>query len=191
MKLILASGSARRRDIMELMGYDFEVVVSNTDEDIALCSAGKYVEALAQAKAEAVFAGHGDACVVGCDTVVCLNDEIIGKPRDAADAFRILSSLSGQAHTVYTGLCVLTTHSRQVVHDRTDVVFRSLCSEEIESYIKTGEPFDKAGAYGIQGPGCFLVDRIDGNYFNVIGLPAPKLYEALAKEGILPRFMRA
>lgn len=191
MKLILASGSARRRDIMELMGYDFTVETSHASEDIPLCAAGQYVEALAAVKAGAVFEKHRSDCVVGCDTVVFADDGIIGKPRDREDAFRILSLLSGRTHTVFTGVCVLAPGSKQVFHDETEVLFRPLCAREIENYIDTGEPFDKAGAYGIQGPGCFLVDRLDGNYFNVIGLPAPKLYEALSRVGILPRFMRA
>ena len=127
--------------------------------------------------------------MVGADTIVWLDGEIIGKPRDEGDAYRILRSLSGRTHTVYTGLAVLAPGSRQILHDTTQVTFRSLEDEEIWAYIRSGEPMDKAGAYGVQGLAAILVERINGCYFTVIGLPVPKLYLALRQLGIRPKGM--
>lgn len=190
MKLILASGSARRRELLELMGYDFEVRITNADENINLCAPGEYVEKLALRKARDVFSAQPDACVVGCDTIVWLDGEIIGKPTNAEDAFCILKKLSGRQHTVYTGIAVLAGNSMQVLHDETQVKFTRLSDEELRAYISTGDPLDKAGAYGIQGPGSILVERVDGCYFTVMGLPNPLLYAALRSVGVLPRWMR-
>lgn len=190
MKLILASGSARRRELLELMEYDFEVVPANADEDIAPCEPGEYVEKLALTKAREIHANHPDACIVGCDTIVWLDGEIIGKPADAQDALRILKKLSGKRHTVFTGVAVLAGDVMNVFYDKTDVTFCSLSDEELRGYLSTGEPLDKAGAYGIQGPGSFLVERVEGCYFTVMGLPNPMLYQALRHVGVLPRWMR-
>lgn len=189
MELILASQSPRRRELFELIGLSFTALVSPADENIPLTDPGSYVEALALRKAEAVFANHPAACVVGADTIVWLDGEIIGKPRDEGDAYRILRALSGRTHTVYTGLAVLAPGSRQILHDTTQVTFRSLDDEEIWAYIRSGEPMDKAGAYGVQGLAAILVERIEGCYFTVIGLPVPKLYLALRQLGIRPKGM--
>ncbi len=189
MDLILASKSPRRRELFELIGLPFTPVVSPADEDIPFTDPGTYVERLALRKAEPVFAQHPQACVVGADTIVWLDDTIIGKPRDAQDADRILHALSGRTHTVYTGLAVLAPGSRQILHDTTRVTFRKLEDWEIRAYIHTGEPLDKAGAYGIQGLGAILVERVEGCYFTVIGLPIPRLYQALLKLGIRPKGM--
>ena len=192
MELILASQSPRRRELFELIGLSFTALVSPADENIPLTDPGSYVEALALRKAEAVFASHPAACVVGADTIVWLDGEIIGKPRDEGDAYRILRSLSGRTHTVYTGLAVLAPGSRQILHDTTQVTFRSLEDDEIWAYIRSGEPMDKAGAYGVQGvrsTTAILVERINGCYFTVIGLPVPKLYLALRQLGIRPKGM--
>ena len=190
MKLILASGSARRRELMELMGYDFEVIPANANEDIPPAAPDVFVQRLALEKARAIHAAHPGACVVGCDTIVWLDGEIIGKPADEADALRILRKLSGRAHTVYTGAAVLCGDREEVFCDETRVRFNPLSNEEILAYIATGEPMDKAGAYGIQGPGSILVERVEGCYFTVMGLPNPKLYRALRAAGISPRWMR-
>ncbi|HWQ58422.1 MAG TPA: Maf family protein [Clostridia bacterium] len=190
MRLILASGSARRRELLELMGYDFTTCVTGADEDIPLCAPGEYVEKLALLKAREVFAKNPDACVVGCDTIVCLEGEIIGKPRDEEDAFRILKRLAGRAHVVYTGVAVLAGEREIVFSDETKVIFNRLSDAELRAYITTGEPLDKAGAYGIQGPGSFLVERVEGCYFTVMGLPNPHVYKALREVGVLPRWMR-
>ena len=186
MELILASASPRRREMLELMGYAFTVVPSMADEHIPPCPPKDYVEALALAKACEVAARRPDCCVVGSDTIVYLDGSILGKPADEDDAFRILSLLSGRTHTVYTGVAVLSQGRRTVFHDRTDVTFHPLSPEEIRAYIRTGEPMDKAGAYGIQGPGSALVERVEGCYFTVIGMPNPRLYRALMEHGVLP-----
>ncbi|MBE5784609.1 MAG: septum formation inhibitor Maf [Clostridiales bacterium] len=190
MRLILASQSPRRREMLALMDYEYEVIVSDANEDVPLCAPAEFVEKLAEKKAEAVFSTHRDCCVIGADTIVYLDGNIIGKPKDKADAFHILSRLSSRTHTVYTGVAILTEGRRQLFHDKTDVTFASLSPEEIHAYISTKEPLDKAGAYGIQGPGSLLVERVNGSYFNVIGMPNQKLYRALREFGIYPRWMQ-
>ncbi len=189
MNLILASQSPRRRELFELIGLPFTPLISQADEDIPLEEPGAYVEKLALRKAEAVFAEHPQACVVGADTIVWLDGAIIGKPDGEADAYRILRTLSGRTHRVYTGLAVLTPDSQEVLHDITYVTFAPLSDEEIWAYIKTGDPLDKAGAYGVQGKAAIFVEKVEGCYFTVIGLPIPKLYRALAKVGIRPEGM--
>ena len=189
MRLILASQSPRRREMLSLMGYDYEIIVSDADEHVPPCAPDEFVEKLALRKADAVFASHRDCCVVGADTVVYLDGQIIGKPEDEADAFRILRMLSGRTHTVYTGVAVLTDTQRIVFHDAAEVTFSPLSDEELRAYISTGEPLDKAGAYGIQGPGSLLVERLEGCYFTVIGMPNPKLYRTLRSVGVLPKWM--
>ncbi len=190
-KLILASGSPRRREMMELVGYDYEIVVSDADENVPECEPARYVEQLARRKAQAVFEKHPDCCVVGADTIVLIDGTIIGKPKDRNDAYRILRTLSGRMHTVYTGVAVLSPTGEQMFSDTTDVTFMPLADSEIWRYIDSGEPMDKAGAYGIQGLGAVLVRRVDGCYFTVIGMPLPRLYQALKLCGILPRAMSA
>ena len=193
MRLILASGSARRRELMELAGYDFTVHVSDADESSDTLDPAHLVCELALKKACAVQQEINEPCVVvGADTVVVLDGRIIGKPKNREDAFSILKSLSGRTHTVYTGLCVLRGADEPFTYsDTTYVTFSELSDEEIYSYIETGEPMDKAGAYGVQGVGCVYVARVEGCYFTVIGLPMPTLYQALKEKGILPTKQRA
>lgn len=207
MKLILASGSQRRRELLDMCGYDFEIEVSLADEHIAETDPEAFVSRLAQAKAEEVFerlsgrsgaeenqaegeASGEDIAVLGSDTIVYHNGHIIGKPADEKDAFRILSELSGRTHEVYTGVAVITKRLRQVECSVTRVTFEKLSREEIEKYIASGEPMDKAGAYGIQGPFGMFVEKVEGNYFTVIGLPLPTAYRMLARAGVLPRDFR-
>lgn len=190
MKLILASSSQRRREIMELMGYEYDVMPSKADENIPLCETGEYVRQLAKKKAEWVFAEHRSCCVIGSDTVVELDGSIIGKPRDEADAARILRALSGREHTVYTGTAVFAPGFSETDVDITRVTFAELTDAEIAAYIATGEPMDKAGAYGIQGPAAPFISRIDGCYFTVMGLAAPKLYDMLRRAGVRPRWQK-
>jgi septum formation protein len=190
MDLILASASPRRREMLELMGYDFSVKPSRAEENIEICEPGEYVSRLAKIKASAVARDNPGCCVLGSDTIVYLDGEILGKPHDEEDAFRILSKLSGRTHTVYTGVAVIREGKETVFYDRADVTFKKLEEAEIRDYIATGEPMDKAGAYGIQGPATVLVEKIDGCYFTVIGLPSPHVYEALKEMGILPRWRR-
>lgn len=191
MELILASKSPRRQELFALVGLRHTVIVSDVEENApAGLAPDQLVEYLAKIKAEAVFAHHRDACVVGADTVVHIDGEIIGKPKNEEDAKRILRKLSGRSHTVYSGLAVLTRACTLVAHEATKVTFASITQEEIDWYVSTGEPLDKAGAYGIQGPGGIFVDRVEGNYFNVIGLPLPPLYRMLKKAGVWEEAIR-
>lgn len=188
MELILASASPRRREMLTLMGYDFTVKPSRAEENIVHCAPGEYVSRLARIKAAAVAEEFPGCCVLGSDTIVYLDGEILGKPRDEEDAFRILSTLSGRTHTVFTGVAIMAGDKEIVFYDKAEVTFKTLEPDEIRDYIATGEPMDKAGAYGIQGPATVLVEKIDGCYFTVIGLPNPKVYDALKGMGILPKW---
>ena len=186
-KLILASGSPRRRELLTLAGYDFEVIVSDADEHVGATDPARFVELASLKKAEAVFASHADRTVIGSDTVVAIDGRIIGKPRDEADAYDTLFTLSGRTHIVYTGVTVLAPGRFVTFHDATSVTFAKLSEAEIRRYIATGEPLDKAGAYGIQGPASVFVDHIEGCYFTIIGMPLPKLYRTLKEFGIYPQ----
>lgn len=180
-KIILASGSPRRRELMESAGFDFTVMTSNAQEsyDPALPPI-KVAPFLARLKAQAVadeLEGRSlqDVLVVGADTIVALDGTIYGKPHGAEDAARMLHALSGKTHQVVTGVCVIDGSGAQSFAETTDVAFRTLSDEEIEAYVAGGEPMDKAGAYGIQGEGGKLVDHIDGDFDNVVGLPIKRL----------------
>lgn len=188
MELILASASPRRREMLTLMGYDFTVKPSQAEENISHCAPGEYVSRLARVKAAAVAEENPGCCVLGSDTIVYLDSEILGKPRDEEDAFHILSTLSGRTHTVFTGVAIIAGDKETIFYDKAEVTFKTLEPDEIRDYIATGEPMDKAGAYGIQGPATVLVEKIDGCYFTVIGLPNPKVYDALKAMGILPKW---
>lgn len=188
MELILASASPRRREMLTLMGYDFTVKPSQAEENISHCAPGEYVSRLARVKAAAVAEENPGCCVLGSDTIVYLDGEILGKPRDEEDAFHILSTLSGRTHTVFTGVAIIVGDKETIFYDKAEVTFKTLEPDEIRDYIATGEPMDKAGAYGIQGPATVLVEKIDGCYFTVIGLPNPKVYDALKAMGILPKW---
>lgn len=187
-KIILASASPRRREILESMHLKFEVMVSGTDESKIENSldTGIYVQELALLKAGAVCKQipSRDALIIAADTVVSIDGKILGKPRDKEEAFSMLSSLSGRCHSVFTGLCVMRAKDAFSVCKsvETKVYFKKLTDEKIKAYVNTGEPMDKAGAYGIQGLGALLTEKIDGDYFNVVGLPASKLAEILEDE---------
>ncbi len=188
MHIILASASPRRRELLERMGIEeFDIVVSDADEtmDEAL-SPAEQVERLSQLKAASVAAELDDpsAIIIAADTVVALDGIILGKPADEEDAFRMLSALSGVRHHVYTGVTVMQGDRILTRHESTSVDFRSLEPEEVELYIATGECMDKAGAYGIQGYGCLLVEGINGDYYNVMGLPIVCLAQMLKEFGV-------
>ena len=224
MKLVLASGSQRRRELLTMCGYDYEIIVSNADETIDENDPESFVRALSFRKAKEVFdrlfeAGRRDFAVIGSDTVVAFQKEggtkpvIIGKPKDAEDAARILSMLSGKTHRVFTGVSVIADIPDENVAAQcsirekaeiqtecsiqekaeiqtecsiTEVTFETLSPDEITDYVNSGDPLDKAGSYGIQGPFGMFVREIRGNYFTVIGMPIPVLYKMLKKIGILP-----
>lgn len=182
MKLILASGSPRRAEILTQGGFAFEKRVSEADERLPDgISPAAAVEYLAKQKGTAVQRNAGEV-ILSADTVVALDGEILGKPADRAEALRMLSALSGRTHSVFTGV-YLTDGTRQMLfHEKTDVTFFPLCEAEIQDYIDSGEPMDKAGAYGIQGRGALFVEKISGDYLNVVGLPLAKTAKYL-KEG--------
>lgn len=183
-RLILASSSPRRREILKLIQLPFEVITSDADESIDEdLPPEQLVTTLALRKAEAVAKVNRDAYVIGADTIVYNQNEILGKPKTTAEAKDMLRSLSGQTHAVYTGACILHQDQQEVFYEKTDVTFWKLTEEEIDHYIRTGEPFDKAGGYGIQGFGATLVKKIEGDYFSVVGLPIAKLYRTLKQIG--------
>ena len=248
MKLVLASGSQRRRELLTMCGYDYEIIVSNADEMIDENDPESFVRALSFRKAKDVFdrlfaAGRRDFAVIGSDTVVAFQKDgetkpvIIGKPKDAKDAVRILSMLSGKTHRVFTGVSVIADipdenaaaqcsirekaeiqtecsirekaeiQTECSIREKaeiqtecsiqgkaeiqtecsiTEVTFETLSPDEIADYVNSGDPLDKAGSYGIQGPFGMFVREIRGNYFTVIGMPIPVLYKMLKKIGILP-----
>ena len=180
-ELILASGSPRRKELLETAGLDFKVIVADVDEKIPDgATPREAVKALALQKAQAVAKDYEQSIVIGADTVVVCDGEILGKPKDEDDAFNMLRSLSGCTHTVCTGVALINGTEIRNFCEVTEVEFYNLSDEEIKVYIKTGEPMDKAGAYGIQGKGCVLVKQIVGDYFNVVGLPVSKVYRELS-----------
>lgn len=183
--LVLASQSPRRKEIMELVGLEFQCVPSRYEEDMSLSlSPEELTEALAKAKAEEVLARRGEDVVIGSDTVVAVGNEILGKPKDSADAARMLRSLSGKTHRVVTGVAICSKAGSEVFSVSTDVEFYPLTEEQIAWYVSTNEPNDKAGAYAIQGKGTLLVKGIRGDYYNVVGLPIAELARRLKKYNI-------
>ncbi len=178
--LILASASARRVQLLRLLGLEFEVVPSNVDEDNGVAGDPvAHVRALALAKARDVAARVQRGIVVGADTVVVLGGRILGKPTNAQEARAMLALLSGKTHEVYTGFALVEKPGERmrVEHELTKVHFRQLRQEEIDAYVATGSPLDKAGAYGIQDMSAVFVDRIEGCFYNVVGLPLAKFYQ--------------
>ncbi len=187
MNIILASQSPRRKELLGRMGIrDFETISPNVDESVFHgLPPEELVRRLSAEKAAAVAGRAGeDAIVIAADTVVALEGAVLGKPADELDAFKMLSALSGVRHQVYTGVTVCRGGEKQTAHEVTDVTFRELSEEEIEHYIATGEPMDKAGAYGIQGYGALLIQGISGDYYNVMGLPVCRLSGMLARFGV-------
>lgn len=170
-KIILASKSPRRKEILKNAGYDIEIRVQDADETLPDgISPEKAVEMLAEIKASAVNRESGET-VIGADTVVSVDGEILGKPKDENDAFLMLKKLSGREHEVFTGVCIINDNGKTVFSERSDVRFNTLCDEEILSYIKSGEPMDKAGAYAIQGLAGKFASVACGSFYNVMGFP--------------------
>jgi septum formation protein len=185
-KYILASASPRRSELLQRIGIEFEVIPSNVEEDIEKDISPKIlVQELALIKAADVAKNvESGYLVIGADTLVIFNDNVLGKPKDEENAYKMLSLLSGKTHRVYTGICVIDTESGKSVSDFecSKVTFRELTDDEIYAYIETGEPMDKAGAYGIQEKGALLVEEIKGDYFNIVGFPICKFGELLKNE---------
>jgi len=189
MEIILASGSPRRKELMEIMGLPFTVLTSSADESVEEGLPPYFVvEQLSLLKASCVAKDvqktEREALVIGADTVVVFENNIVTKPKDAMDAKRILSMLSGKWHSVLTGVTVMHTKTAksETFYTESRVHFLPLTEAQIEAYVNTGEPLDKAGAYGIQGKGGLFIDKIDGDYFNIVGLPISKLNTVLKQE---------
>jgi septum formation protein len=177
--VVLASQSPRRREILRQAGIPFTVRVADVDESLlAGETAAAYVQRLAESKARAV-AGEPGETILGADTTVVVDGEILAKPADAADAHRMLVLLSGRSHQVLTGICLRRGAEAECDYAVTTVVFAPLSEQEIAEYVASGEPMDKAGAYAIQGLASKFVERIDGDYFNVMGLPIALVYRKL------------
>jgi septum formation protein len=187
-QLILASKSPRRRYLLSQAGLSFEVIPSAFDErSVPFSDPAQYVCALSQAKAEDIAARHPHSWVIGADTIVIIDGQMLGKPKGREAARQMLKQLSGQTHQVYTGYTICCRSQNQNFTEAicTDVTFKILSEVEIEWYIHTDEPFDKAGAYAIQGLGTFLVRAISGSYTNVVGLPVCEVIERLIQAGVV------
>ena len=186
MAVILASQSPRRKQLLEMLGLEFTIIPAK-GEEVVPAGAGpqETVRALSRQKAAAVAA---NACeediIIAADTIVWYENMVLGKPRDEQEAARMLSALSGNVHQVYTGVTVRQGDKILSAAECTDVRFRKLSGREIDAYIATGEPMDKAGAYGIQGVACLFVEGIDGDFFNVMGLPVCRLGKMLKELGV-------
>lgn len=190
-RIILASQSPRRRELLTLIGIPHEVRPADIDEtplpdELPV----PHAERLARAKAHALAEREPGAVVIAADTIVVIDGDILGKPRDADDARAMLARLSGRRHTVYTAVAVARGTQTESAVEAVEVTFRQLTAAEIADYVATGEPMDKAGAYGIQGYGATIVERVDGDYFSVMGLGLRRLVELLARVGLTYRFQR-
>ena len=198
-KVILASQSPRRREIMAMAGFSFEVMPAEGEEKSDALRPDELTMMLSKAKAEEIYEKENGKMaeagsdrpllVIGADTVVAYNGEILGKPKDLADAYRMLRLLSGHVHQVYTGVTLILANSdgtggepgvcRRTFYEKTDVSFHELTDEEILQYIHTEEPLDKAGSYAIQGAFGKYIQKIDGDYYNVVGLPIQRIWQEL------------
>lgn len=186
--VILASASPRRRDLLSLVFREFRVIPSEFDETLVPSELAPSDQVLYSAvmKARDVASGFSDSVVIGADTIVVIDEAILGKPKDTADAARMLRMLSGRTHRVYTGVAVVRGEVEHAAVECTEVAFRELSDEMICRYIASGEPKDKAGAYAIQGKGAVMIESISGCYPNVVGLPLYRLSVLLGKLGIEP-----
>ncbi len=179
--VVLASASPRRKELIKLIFDDFQVLPAECDETLPIgINPKEAVAYLSRIKNEATKKLlTEDALVISADTVVSINDEILGKPANKDDARRMITLLSGKTHEVYTGVTINDGEKEITFSERTDVTFYNLTAEEIENYISTSEPYDKAGGYGIQGKASLLVEKINGDYYNVVGLPIGRLNKEL------------
>jgi len=188
MQIVLASLSPRRKELMEMLGFDDMLIIPARGEENAPegLGPGELVKLLSRQKAAEVAAARGeDDVIIGADTIVWVNDRVFGKPHSEQEAAEMLRVLSGNSHEVYTGVTVIRGGSVISEAERSVVHFRALSDEEIWAYIKTGEPMDKAGAYGAQGKAALFVRGIEGDFFNVMGLPLCRLGEMLKKQGVV------
>ena len=187
MQLILASQSPRRKELLGLFHIPFVIKVADIDEAMDPSrSPAEEVARVSRAKAEAI-ARNAEDVVIAADTIVVLEEEVLGKPKDEADAVRMLTALSGRDHQVMTGMTVLRGEKALTCTEITDIHFRPLSQKEIEAYVATGEPMDKAGSYGIQGGAALFAEKMHGDYYNVMGLPVCRLWQMLRE--IAPEIM--
>ena len=187
MKFILASSSPRRRELLTSIGLDFEVIPSHVPEVHQVGEAPEeYVARLSRDKAAAIAGAHPDRWVIAADTTVLLGDVLLEKPADAADAIRMLATIQGRTHIVYTGVTLQNGESSETRVAESEVRMLPLSPRDIEWYVQTGEPLDKAGAYAVQGIGAMFIDSIHGSYTNVVGLPLATLFLMLRRAGIDP-----
>lgn len=188
-RVVLASASPRRRQLLDLIGIAHEVKPANIDETMRAGEAPRrHAERLAREKATKIATRDPDLITIGADTVVVINRKVLGKPRDVGEAVKMLSQLSGREHTVITAVAVARGKKLRSAIEEVRVKFRRLREDEIEAYVATGEPMDKAGAYGIQGYGATIVECIDGDYFAVMGLPLARLTALMRDLGVRYRF---
>ena len=185
--IVLASQSARRAELLRNAGIGFQVQPAHIPEEKSEHeSPANYVQRLAREKAASVFMQRNDAMpVLGADTTVAIDDKVLEKPADAEDAMRMLRELSGKVHLVFTGVCLIGNGFCDVRVETTEVRFSRLSDADIADYVASGEPMDKAGAYGIQGRASRWIERLDGDYFNVVGLPVPLVYRMMKERSLL------
>lgn len=185
--IILASGSPRRQELLQLVGIPFEVIPSNVDEDVELVDGDfdDYVQKLALKKASAVSESVDDALVIAADTIVVFDGEVYPKPSSVEQAECFLTRFSGKTHSVFTGVCIQTNTKSLLFSEETKVTFNNLDETLVKAYVQSGDSKDKAGGYGIQTAGALLVKEIEGDYLNVVGLPLSKIVERLREEGHL------
>ncbi|MGB9873943.1 MAG: Maf family protein [Hydrogenobacter sp.] len=179
--LILASSSKRRVDILRMLGFKFLVIPSGVDESVSECSPILMARRLAFKKSFAVWKDYKYATVIGADTLVVADGKVLGKPKDTDQALQMLRTLSGRWHSVITAVCIISTGKRIVFHDIARIKFRHIQDEEIREYIQTPEPLDKAGAYAVQGFGATFVEKVVGDFYTVMGLPASRTYQVLKR----------
>lgn len=185
MEIVLASASPRRQELLRQVGVSFRVVPSQVDEQVSEpMQPGDLVEHLALSKARDVATREPGSLILGADTIVVVAGRVLGKPKDRSDAIGMLQALSGREHQVVTGVALVTADREVVSHEVTTVRFRPLDPGEIERYVDSGEPMDKAGAYGIQGRAAAMISAIEGDYFTVVGLPLCRTVSMLSQFGV-------
>lgn len=186
--LVLASQSPRRKELLEQLGYTIQTVASHVDESVdETLSPEEIVQQLSLRKAKSTAEDYPNHYVIGADTIVYLDGKVFGKPQNENEAFQMLKQLSGKTHEVFTGVSVIYRHQQQTFVEKASVTFWELTDDEVASYIRTGEPLDKAGAYGIQGKGALLVKKVNGDYYTIVGLPISRLYRCLNDMGFNKR----
>lgn len=179
-RLILASASPRRQELLQDIGYPFDIVTADCEETFDhTASVFSAIEQIALVKARTVWEQHPEAVVLGADTMVCYENQMMGKPRSREDAYHMLKQLGGRTHTVISGVAIVWKGKAELFHEETSVTFYDLDEDLLMKYLDSSEPYDKAGAYGIQGMGKLFVREIHGDYFNVMGLPVAAVYRRI------------